>query len=296
MSIIKSPMLASHLDLDVGINFDVLATMKLDGIRCLRIDGKTLSRKFLPIPNGHIQTVMSHLPDELDGELIVEGASFNEIQGWVMSEDGKPDFRYYVFDYVPKSLTEPYDERMQRLEALTLPSFCVKLSIPKLIRSMAELDKYEEKCLSRGYEGVMIRSPKGPYKCGRATAKQGYLLKVKRFRDSEAEVIGFEEQMSNQNEATTDELGHTKRSKCQEGLVPAGILGKLIVQEVGDTPWKGKTFGMGSGFDAAERKEIWEHQKKYLGKIVTYKYQPHGCKDLPRIPIYKGFRSPDDMS
>lgn len=298
MSLIKKPMLAEALESISDLVLPVLASPKEDGIRCLVISGRIVSRTFKDIPNKHIQKVMlaANLPDGLDGELIVPGLKFNEISSAVMSEDGEPDFRFQVFDYVTTSLVEPYCDRMVKLESLALPGFCVKL-LPKFIATVEELDAYEEECLANGYEGIMVRSVKGPYKCGRATVKQGYLLKVKRFKDSEAIVIGFEELLSNQNEAEKDAFGRTKRSKAQDGMVPAGTLGKFLVKEIGDTPWQGKEFAIGSGEGLTQqlRQHIWDNREKYIGKTVTYKYQPHGSLYLPRLPIWKGFRDHRDI-
>lgn len=78
--------------------------------------------------------------------------------------------------------------------------------LPVEIGSAAELAAYKEKCLSEGYEGVMVRDPAGPYKCGRSTEREGWLLKIKRFEDAEAEVLETYEGMSNYNEAGVDAL------------------------------------------------------------------------------------------
>ena len=43
--------------------------------------------------------------------------------------------------------------------------------------------------------------PNAPYKQGRSTVREGYLLKVKTFLDDEATVVRFEERMHNGNEA-----------------------------------------------------------------------------------------------
>jgi DNA ligase-1 len=303
MALITKPMLADPLEDMWDLKLPVLATPKLDGIRCLRLNGRTLSRKFLDIPNKHIQKVMSTLAvEELDGELVTldeEGSikSFNQIQGDVMREDGEPDFRYYVFDYVTTALDEPYFGRMIKLRDVELPSYCVKV-LPAIISSTEQFGDFEEQCLAEGHEGIMVRSGTGPYKCGRSTVKQGYLLKVKRFKDSEAIVIGFEEQQSNQNEAEEDELGHTKRSKALAGMVNAGTLGKFLVQEAGDTPWQGEKFAIGTGENLTKelRQHIWDNRDKYIGKTVTYKYQPHGMLKLPRLPVWKGFRDVRDLS
>ena len=147
--------------------------------------------------------------------------------------------------------------------------------------------------LSEGHEGVMLRSPSSPYKCGRSTLKESYLIKVKPFEDSEAEIVGFEEKMSNRNEATLDELGYKKRSHAQSGLVPVNTLGALIVKDI----YTGVTFkiGTGKGLDDTLRKHIWDHRETMLGKIIKYRYQRVGAKDLPRVPSFQGFRHPLDM-
>lgn len=299
---ITRPMKGDELEIDNDAMLDklpypLLCTPKLDGIRAIKKDGRVLSSSFKDIPNKHVQQVMASLPEVLDGELMVKASAFNDVQSNIMSRDGKPDFQYCVFDYVTTSLTEPYEQRMAKLNKLTLPPFCVKL-IPTVVNNREELLAFESECLAAGYEGIMIRTPHSPYKCGRATVKQCWLLKVKRFKDSEAVIVGFEEQMENTNEAGVNELGKTKRSQAKAGMVPKGTLGKFIVQEVGNTPWKGREFGVGTGegLTAQLRQEVWDNQKEYLGKIITYKYQPHGMKDLPRLPIWKSFRDPRDMS
>lgn len=305
MSFVTKPMLADPLEDMADLRLPVLATPKIDGIRCLCTRGQILSRKFLPIPNKHIQKVMSTLGvEELDGELVTvndDGSikEFNQIQSEVMSEDGEPNFRYYVFDYISaEGLAEPYQKRMEKLERLTLNDAFVVKVLPTLLSDSASFNTFEESVLAAGSEGIMIRAPQSPYKCGRSTVKQGYLLKVKRFKDSEAVVVGFEEQLRNENEATVDELGHTKRSKANEGMVPAGTLGKFLVREVGDTHWQGKSFAVGSGENLTKelRQHIWDNRDKYIGKTITYKYQPFGIKDLPRLPIWKGFRDERDIS
>lgn len=285
-------MLACTVESTESIKFPVLATSKLDGIRCLIMDGQAVSRNFKLIQNRYIQEKLSNgLLDGLDGELILEGKEFNEVSSAVMSEDGEPDFRYYVFDYAPGALEQPYKERMKVLKNLSLPDFCVKL-LPVEISTLSALMIYENKCVKEGYEGVMIRTPEGPYKCGRSTSREGYLQKIKRFTDSEAEIIDFEEREHNANEATKDELGRTKRSSHQENMIKIGTLGALQVRDV-----KTKVeFKIGTGFDDALRQEIWDHKKKYSKLLVKYKFQAAGAKDLPRFPVFIGWRSENDLS
>ena len=77
----------------------------------------------------------------------------------------------------------------------------------KTINTMEELEKYEVDCLEIGYEGVILRDPNAKYKHGRSTVKEGGLIKVKRFSDSEARILAMEEQMKNNNEKKVNELG-----------------------------------------------------------------------------------------
>jgi len=143
---------------------------------------------------------------------------------------------------------------------------------------------------------VMIRDPQGPYKNGRSTEREGWLLKLKRFVDSEARVTGFVEQLHNANEATINELGSTARSSAKAGLVPAGTLGKFLAVDVnGRFPGLELKIGTGKGLTLALRNEIWNNQAKYMGKLVKYRFQEIGVKDAPRIPVWLGFRDPDDM-
>ncbi len=294
--LISKPMLADPLEDPADLVYPVLASPKLDGIRALTIKGHLLSRSFTSIPNKHIQATLKGLPDGLDGELVVEGFTFNQIQSAVMREEGKPDFRFYVFDYVKTSIFTPYIDRMIDLERLTLPKECHKI-LPVKIDNEAMLNFYENECLKMKFEGIMTRKPTGPYKCGRSSVLEGYLVKVKQFKDSEARVIGFEERLRNDNKATKDHLGHTKRSSHKANLVGTGTLGKFLVIEIGNTPWKGKSFaiGTGKGLDLNLRQKIWDNKKDYLDKIITYKYQAHGTKDLPRLPIWYGFRDSRDL-
>lgn len=297
MSITK-PMLAEKVELD-KIKYPVLATPKLDGIRCLKVNGQAVSRKFKPIPNNFIRTwIETNFPDGVDGELIMDGGTFQETTSAVMTEDGEPrNVVYHIFDYVAPSgnvltdLQVPYWKRMENLYGLiTQIPKTARVLLPREIKTEEELLEYEQKLLSEGYEGVMLRSTHGPYKCGRSTVKEGYLLKLKRFEDAEAEVIGFEERMHNSNEAKKDALGHTERSSAKSGMVPTGMLGALIVRTK-----DGLEFKIGTGFTDGQRRLYWEKRESYLGSLAKYKFQPTGVKEAPRFPVFLGWRSPNDL-
>ena len=292
---ITRPMLAVAVEDLKNIKFPVLASPKLDGIRALKVDGKLLSRTFKAIPNSYICTIIEHvMPDGVDGELLV-GSSFHESSSSIMSKDGQPDFKFAIFDYVSGDLKRGFSKRYQELiEMMNKSSFEGKhFSIVehKLICSLGDLLAYENAMLSLGYEGIMLRSLDGPYKCGRSTINEGFLLKIKRFQDSEARIKGFEEQMRNTNRARKDIFGNTERSQSKSGLAPNGVLGALIVEDI----FSGIEFKIGTGFDDAMRTQLWNDRSSLIGKLVKYKYQSAGIKNAPRFPAFLGLRSPDDL-
>lgn len=290
------PMLAASFDSSSQpLKFPLVVSPKLDGIRCLVINGLPKTRSLKPIPNSHISATLTRPEFEgFDGELMVgDGASFQDVTSGIMTRSGKPDFAFHVFDsFVNPAL--PYEQRvneyMARIANLAKRFPFLRPVPTRFICDRIELDDYLDECLSQGHEGAMLRSPQGIYKFGRSTLKEGHLIKLKPFEDDEAEVIGFEEQRRNDNEATTNELGRTRRSSHKENLIPRGTLGALILRHhrFGD-------FNLGTGFDSALRQEIWHNRTKYLGKLVKFRYQAIGMKDKPRIPSFLGFRHPADL-
>lgn len=293
MSLITKPMLSGKAPESDKLTYPLAASPKLDGIRALMVDGKLVSRTFKPIRNDHIRTTMeATLPEGLDGELM-SGVTFQDTTSAVMRSSGEPDFTFYAFDYVTDDLAKPYMERMADMEAWfdeNQPEN-VTLVLPKIINNSDELDAFEAECLADGYEGVMVRSLDGPYKCGRGTAREGYLLKVKRFDDAEAEVIGYEPLYHNANEATKDAFGRTERSSHKENKVAMELLGKLICKDI-ET---GIEFGCGTGFDHAQREQFWQERDSLVGKFVKYKSFNIGVKEAPRHPVFLGFRDSEDM-
>ncbi len=285
---IKKPMLAGTLENLSDLKYPVLCTPKVDGIRCLIVNGKAVTRNFKPIPNNYIRNMLELSDiDNLDGELIIKDVSFNEISSAVMSENGKPNFTYMVFDLYG---SEDYQTRMKQLNRhVKLPY--IEYLLPIQINNEVEILAYEASCLTNKYEGVMIRAPNSPYKFGRSTVKEGYLLKLKRFYDSEAIVIGLQEKTHNENEAIKNIFGRTERSSHQENQIPANTLGAFIVKELKT----GIEFKIGTGMNDELRKQVWLNQKDYIGKIIKYKAQKVGEKNAPRFPSFIGFRNLKDL-
>ena len=289
---IKSPLLAHTIKDIEKIEYDILCSPKLDGIRCLIIDNTPVSRTFKPIKNTFVRETLESLLSGysgLDGELI-SGDNFNVTQGDIMRTDGMPEFVYHVFDYVESDTSVPFVDRYKQLSELPIyDNPHIKLVQHSIVCSSEELLIQEEIALENNFEGVMVRSLDGVYKCGRSTIKQGTLGKLKRFTDAEAIVIGFTEQEHNGNKATKDAFGRTKRSSHKENKTGLNTLGALTVE------FEDNTFNIGTGFDDVTRQTIWDERELIIGQLVKFKYQAAGRKNAPRFPSFVGFRNKEDI-
>lgn len=310
------PMLAAKCEDVSRLRFPVLGTPKLDGIRALtanplvfgsrEMECDIVTRSLKRIPNQFIQMQCSRgLRVGLDGELLAHQShedwpklpSFQTCSSAIMSHEGFPSFRYYIFDICPEAMAGPlskdpgYRARVEILAKLHLPDYCVKV-LPVTIPDLDHLAAYEAACISDGYEGIIIRTPDSPYKYGRSTFKEQFMVKIKRFEDSEAEVLEVMERYTNNNPKETNALGYSERSTHQQNLTPAGDMGSLRCRDTKS----GAEFQVGTGFDALQRLSIWIARDSYRGAIFKYKFQPHGVKEAPRFPVFVSWRHRDDMS
>jgi DNA ligase-1 len=291
---LKRVMLAAKPGDLSQVKFPVLASPKLDGIRAVNVNGRLLSRTMKLIPNTYCQALFGR-PEYhgLDGELVVgmptEPNCMQRTSSGVMSFDGKPLVTWYIFDSWNSG--QPFHRRLKYLRELPTLPYIVKVLPQIMIYNLTDLLAYENEILCDGYEGVIFRDPRAPYKQNRSTFREGGMVKLKRFSDSEAIITGVFELEHNDNEATYDERGFTKRSSAQEGKVGADTLGGFLVTDVSS----GVNFSIGSGFTMAQRESYWKDAEALIGKIIKYKYFSIGVLDKPRHPIFLGFRDPIDM-
>ena len=130
------------------------------------------------------------------------------------------------------------------------PSKIVQMLDQKVCKSNEELATLMDEVLSDKGEGVMLKDPKSKYEHKRSQN----LLKVKKFEDAEAKVIG-----------------HQKGTgRC------TGMLGALEMREKDGTEFK-----IGSGFNDAQRRS-----PPKIGSIVTFKFQGRSKAGVPRFPIF----------
>jgi DNA ligase-1 len=306
----KAPSNGATLDELKAMPYPIACSAKLDGIRGVITPAGVLSNSLKPLGNQFMQKELSDPRFiGLDGELIVglphveinvpDDDVFNRTSGAIRRSTGEPDFTFFVFDDFTNTSLSYRARWLEHKKVCQLNHPRIQVLEQRICKTWQEAITYEEELLAQGYEGMMARSLSAPYKEGRATVKQGYILKRKPLEQDEAVIINCFEQMKNNNEKATNELGNSFRTSHKENKEGKDTLGGFVL----DSPrWEG-TFNCGTiiGGTKEWRKQVWEQFKKnpssILGKTVTYVYQDVGSIDKPRQPRAKAeFRGPEDMT
>lgn len=270
------------------LRYPVLVTLKKDGIRALRLAGSLLSRTLKPIPNKSIIERSLMLPGGFDMELWNPELSYDQIESIVMSRE-HPDsgkIQFHILDWFLEG--KSYSERCYKIR-----EWCLKNS-PPLTEFIQPSPVNSPTILLRHFllteeqqgEGICFRTLISPYKQGRSTLKEQYLVKLARYVRQEVRIFGFIEQFENGNEDKYNDIGLMKRSSCQDKMYGKNTLGALKVETLD----KGLQFTVGSGISDRLRKKIWDNRDTYFGALITIKHKPYGAKIKPRSPIFVGFR------
>ena len=296
-----APMLASTYAGE-DLTFPVLVTPKIDGVRAINLNGKLVSRSLKQIPNIAIRTLIERiLPEDgiFDGELSVDSDFQNTVSAVMSIYTALPNnLKFYWFDWVQNSdFNMPYSIRVLRIyEHMKNNKELKKLNIiipliPAQVDNTEELSLFEEASLLKGYEGVIVRSYAGRYKCGRSTMREGLMIKIKKSEDFEATIIDTEELMHNLNEEKMDKFGRMQRSSAKGNKVKSGTLGVLVARAQ-----NGKIFKIGTGFTNKQRQTLWFSRNDLIGKFVKYRSAGNSKDDVPKCAVFIGLRHHDDIS
>ena len=262
------PMLAhKYNEKKNEIKFPCFVQPKLDGVRCIVVGNRLYSR------NGNRFPALPHIENELklhnkdniilDGELFTDDINFEKIVGLVKKfkkseEDEKNSLKIYlnIFDYIDSK--SPYNQRLKNLN-----EFFEKNKNMKYIKQVKTEECKEEKNIfeflekytKEKYEGLIIRNKSGKYE---ENTRSVHLQKLKKFIDVEFEIIDY----------TTPSQG----------------------KEVGCVIWicktkEGKKFNVRPSGNYQERKKMYREAKKYIGKMLTVRYQELTNGHVPRFPV-----------
>lgn len=287
---IKRPIKGVAVDDLSDIRLPCYGSPKIDGFRCI-LGPQPLTSRLGPYRNPYLNRELKGLLREplLDGELTVGGKRgkgvLQRTSSGLTNGQGEPDFTLWVFD--TPQFGYGFRDRLQLTRQIVrdIDHPRVRLLKHRLLTSRDEVSEFLERCLAMEYEGIITRSVDGPYKEGKSTLREQYMLKVKPFDTAEGRITGWYEEMENTNEAKKDATGKSKRSSAKDGKRPKDRLGGFILEDC-------KTGGavrVGGGFSKRQRIGLWEIRHTLRGVLVRYKKQRMGEKDNPRHPNFVDF-------
>lgn len=281
-----------------SLRFPYLASCKLDGYRAFNQWKQVRTSSGTPVLNNYTRNLFSGKEFEgLDGELIVgpwnDKNAFHNTSGPVRRQDGDPAVKWYVFDdrSDPRA---PFQDRIEsarlRIERCGHPSI---VYLPhKIITNLDEMYEFEQEAVNDDFEGIMLRSPTGPYKFGRSTVNENYLLKVKRFITEEATITALEERMENLALSIEDNFGRAKKSVSKDNQIGTGMVGAFVVEsEKWPEPFRISATTLGH----KGAKDAWENPHNYIGQLARFKYFPHGVVNAPRHGVFEAIRGREDL-
>ncbi len=250
---------------------------KLNGVRCLvERKGSKInfwSRKAKLYKNFNLymeQEFLSFMKDGeiLDGEMYNHGdLTFQELMSLIKDEK-TPDLdrlkKYVKFwNYDRPCGHQGFRERFVEHSSLGDGKYqYIRTVQTLLLKNEAEFFTQHTYYVLDGYEGTMVRSGGNePYNF---QYRNNQLQKYKDFEDSEFKIIGAEEgKGKDEGQATLI---------C---VTPQGIGGLTGIGDFG-AKCKGKN---------AVREEQWKNRKKYVGKMLTVKYQSLSDEFIPLFPV-----------
>ena len=289
------PMLAPNEKIDITtLKYPLLASYKLDGIRCIFKDGQLYSRALKQFPNIKLRERFAYLAKLcqanniiLDGELLAKSLTFNELSGITRQLDKElpKDLFFYCFDSIKcEDYDAPFNDRVVNTQKFItqIEQQYVSLLSQNLITEHIKIQELYEKALEFGCDGLILRAPNGRYKFGRGTIKEGLIYKMKPFMTFDAKIIGIIQatEVREGAEKKINELGRSVTSKKIADRVLIEKAAAFIVM------YEGKELKVTIAMTDEEKEDVWKNQSKYLGRIIEYKGMLVGAKDLPRHPVY----------
>jgi len=229
------------------------ASPKLDGHRCLYIDGKLISRNGKEIIGfDHIIEELKQFPfvfNFVDGELYSHDMKFSEIQGIIsrsknIDVEKKKLVKFNVFAVVDDYINNTR-EMISKMKFKNNFKYITFLEYTRIENNFKDIKKLHDEYVKEGYEGIMLRDVKKFYDYKRSNA----LLKFKNFKETDLKIV-----------------------KCIEGVGKyEGMLGAFKLR--GKAEGKKVITECGSGFSDEQREKFWKKRDKLKGTLVEVKYQ-----------------------
>jgi DNA ligase-1 len=288
----------------------MMASYKLDGMRCIFKNGEMLSRQFKPILNKQLNERFEPLKklsleyhEIYDGELYSHEIDFQGIMHYCRTEDlgDEPlpeSINFYCFDCLSGELFELAKnesarcryELIEEMKEMDIPHF-VALE-QRIVSTPEETKKMFEEAISKGFEGLILKNPMSTYKFGRISVPSGDGYKFKPYQTFDGRIVGVEQatEVDPTVERKVGELGYHKTSRKKGDRIPIEKASAFRVR------YEDREVKVSLAMTDEEKEKIWREKDSYTGKYIEYKGMLVGAKDLPRHPVFIRFREDKDGS
>lgn len=256
-------------------SFPCLISPKLDGLRSKYIDDAFYSRKGhkfygLTALEAEMIKVKTRYRElfgdehvEFDGELMVDGANFNEISGKIRAFTEADNARYFIFD-IPSCASLPQYTRCSILDKLNIHfSGEDSLNHVTFVRHSTMMNHQQimemyAHYIDEGYEGAMVKQDNGTYQ----NARTWDWMKLKNTETADCKIIGL----------------------FEGGGKYYGMCGGIIVE------FGKNTVKVGSGLSDAQRMYWWNDPDEIIGRFAEVAYHEVTPDGSLRHPRFKGLR------
>lgn len=259
----KLPMLAlDYIKRSQDIKFPCYVQPKIDGIRAIASKNLIYSRKGKHF--NFLKEITMNIPEDilLDGEIFSDKLSFQELSGLVRKKtlDTKDIqnmklVKFIVYDIADNTEKLEFKERLKILKEFFKNDNTedkVELLKTEICKTKDEIPLFLKKYENSGYEGLIIRNTHGVY---RMNQRSKDLQKLKSFTDEEYKIVGF-----------------TEGNGIEKGLV-------IWICETKE----GKKFNVRPKGEHEERRKLFIDANKYIGKMLTVKFQELTNDGIPRF-------------
>ena len=252
------PMLANKWeDRQKYISEPFYVQPKLDGVRLLVSKDGGISRTGKIIPGTEILGKGLEPGQYVDGEAFDPNLNFEELTSTFKTDPLK--LKFHVFDFFDLKAEALARDKMtfeQRWEYVKDSVYNPHYEYVKttLVKSKKDLPLMHQKHVEEGHEGTMIRDRFSVYEVGQ---RSNYLLKHKDFQTEEYEITG---------------------AKTGHGRDADAVVWVCKTQD-------GQQFNVRPEGTIIQREEDYKNHEKYIGKMLTVRFQNLTAIGVPRFPV-----------
>ena len=252
------PMLANKWeDRQKYISEPFYVQPKLDGVRLLVSKDGGISRTGKIIPGTEVLGKGLEPGQYVDGEAFDPNLNFEELTSTFKTDPLK--LKFHVFDFFDLKAEALARDKMtfeQRWEYVKDSVYNPHYEYVKttLVKSKKDLPLMHKKHVEEGHEGTMIRDRFSVYEVGQ---RSNYLLKHKDFQTEEYEITGAK-------------TGHGRDADAVVWVCKTQDDREFTVRPEGTI---------------IQREEDYKNHEKYIGKMLTVRFQNLTALGVPRFPV-----------